>query len=130
MLSAVQQAAAPVAGAARPRPRWQPRTVQERRTYADREREGMEVEVFGGSQLSIATAFYNVEWRTEYGPAPDDYRGYKVPDVQLVDLVAASGASIKNAAGRAQCRRITEQLEEYEYEGGPPEPYRPSFHYD
>ena len=109
--------AAPASGAA-----------QRRRRFADREREGLEVALFGGRQCSYATAFYWVEWQREYGP--DDLRGYPVPRVTLCDLLTEAGTSLRNAAGRRQCRTIEHRLAEHEADQGPPAPYRFSHHYE
>lgn len=119
MCSAAFAPAVPASGAA-----------QRRRHYAEREREGLEIPLFGGRQCALATAVYYVEWAREYGPDPDDCRGYPVPAVTLCDLLAGSGASLLNAAGRRRCARIERQLEDHEAHAGPPEPYRFAHHYD
>lgn len=101
----------------------------QRRPWHSHERDEVEVALFGGRQYSYPTALYCVEWQREYGPDPDDCRGYLYPSVELIDLLGPNGASLLNAAGRRQCAAIARQLAEYEYEGGPPDP--PSFyHYD
>jgi hypothetical protein len=102
----------------------------QRHRFAEREREEVEVLLFGGLQYSYATALYCVEWHREYGSDPDDLRGYDSPSVTLCDLLSESGTSLLNAAGRRQCRAIERQLEEHEANHGPPVPYRFSFHYD
>ena len=120
----------------RPRPSAAPAAPQLRgaaqrcQLAADHEREGVEVVLFGGLQYSYATALYCVEWQREYGPDPDDCRGYDCPRVTLCDLLGEAGTSLLNAAGRRQCTRIERELEEVEADFGPPERGHFFHHYD
>jgi hypothetical protein len=106
------------------------RGAAQRPRYADRERECVEVVLFGGRQYSYATALYCVEWERHYGPDPDDLRGYECPRVTLCDLLGEAGTSLLNAAGRRQCARIERELEEVEADFGPPERGHFFHHYD
>ena len=94
----------------------------QRRRFATHERE-VELTVLGFDGWP-ATALYCIEWVRD-----EDWAGhcYQVPVVELLDLVGNNGTSLRNAAGRAQCQRIAEALEEHEYDAGPPDP--PTFHH-
>ncbi len=116
MRSAAFAPAAPVSGAA-----------QRRRPAPPEQAREVYVRLLGVESWHVL-AVYTTTWERD-----EDWggRSFARPVVELFDVLSlTSGASLRNAAGRAQCARLERQLEEQEAHAGPPEPYRFAHHYD